>query len=103
MAAAKAGTDHTTVTEGTNFSVDAGRDARVVIDVLGSIWVVPQNGGTATAIDAGPFPAQRPQWSPSGKSIVYQVRTEAADQLWLYELDAGSARRIGGGKFFDQP
>ena len=28
------------ITEATNFSVHAGRDARLVIDVLGSIWIL---------------------------------------------------------------
>ena len=90
------------VTEATNFSVHAGRDARLVIDVLGSIWIVPQNGGVATTIDSGPLPARRPRWSPAGDSIVYQAKSTSSDQLWLIDLGAGDARRIGSGEFFDQ-
>ena len=80
----------------------AGRDARLVIDVLGSIWIVPQNGGVAAAIDSGPYPARRPRWSPSGDSIVYQAKTAASDQLWLHDVGAGMSRKIGDHDFFDQ-
>ena len=91
-----------TITEATNFSVHAARDARLVVDVLGSIWIVPQNGGVAEAIDAGPWPARRPRWSPMADAIVYQVRAENADQLWLYDSAAASARSISSGNYFDQ-
>ena len=91
-----------TITEGTNFAVHAGRDARLAIDVLGSIWIVPQNGGAGTAIDAGPHPAHRPQWSPTGRAIAYQARTGTADQLWLFDVDKDSARNLSNGGYFDQ-
>ena len=90
------------ITEATNFSVHAGRDARLVIDVLGSIWILPQNGGVAAAIESGPLPARRPRWSPDANSIVYQAKSAGSDQLWLYELGAGAGRRISSGDFFDQ-
>ena len=91
-----------TLTEATNFSVHAGRDARLVIDVLGSLWIVPQNGGAAEAVNSGSLPARRPRWSPTGNAIVYQAQAEHADQVWLYDVGNADARRIGAGHFFDQ-
>ena len=91
-----------TITEATNFSVHAGRDARLTIDVLGSLWIVPQNGGNAVAINSGPLPARRPRWSPSGNAIVFQAKSEQGDQLWLYDVAADSAQSVSTGNYFDQ-
>ena len=90
------------VTEATNFSVHAGRDARLVIDALGSIWIVPQNGGVAEPIASGPLPARRPRWSPAADRIVYQTKAASSEQLWLYEFATGAGHKISRGNFFDQ-
>lgn len=91
-----------TLTEGTNFSVHAGRDGRVVTDLLDRIWIVPASGGAAKAVVSGPLPARRPRWSPGADTILYQARTMSQDQLWLYDLDTDSARSLSDGRFFDQ-
>lgn len=90
------------ITEATNFSVHAGRDARLVIDVLGKLWIVPQRGGVAKSLDSGPLPARRPRWSPAADKIVYQARAVGADQLWLYDIAAREARGLTSGEHYDQ-
>ncbi|MCH8058986.1 MAG: amidohydrolase family protein [Proteobacteria bacterium] len=91
-----------TLTEGTNFSVDAAHDGRLAIDLLGGIWIVPAAGGVADMITTGLLPARRPRWSPAADTIVYQARTVRHDQLWLYQFADGSAQNISDGQFFDQ-
>ena len=91
-----------TLTEGTNFSVDAAHDGRLAIDLLGGIWIVPAAGGVANVIATGLLPARRPRWSPAADTIVYQARTVRHDQLWLYQFADGSAQNISDGQFFDQ-
>ncbi|MCH7820648.1 MAG: amidohydrolase family protein [Proteobacteria bacterium] len=91
-----------TLTEGTNFTVDAASDGRLAIDLLGGIWIVPPVGGVADVIASGLLPARRPRWSPSADAIVYQARSVRQDQLWLYRFADGSAQNISDGQFFDQ-
>jgi len=91
-----------TLTEGTNFSVDAAADGRLAIDLLGGIWIVPQNGGQSEAIANGSLPARRPRWSPDATSIVYQARAGNQDQLWLYDFVAEAAQNISDSQYYDQ-
>ena len=91
-----------TLTQGTNFSIDAAGDGRMAIDLLGTIWIVPPGGGQAEAIPAGDLPARRPQWSPTAESILYQVRANGLQQIWQYQFGEDTATNIGGAGFFDQ-
>jgi len=91
-----------TLTQGTNFSIDAASDGRLAIDLLGAIWIVPASGGLAEAIPVGLLPASRPRWSPSAESIVYQARTADRNQLWEFRFGDGRASNISDGQYFDQ-
>ena len=101
LCAAGAAGAQVTLTRGTNFSVDVAADGRLTMDLLGTIWVLPSNGGAARAITSGTLPARRPKWSPDGNAIVYQARADGQEQLWLYGLEDGAARRISDGHYFD--
>jgi len=70
------------LTRGTNFSLDVAADGRIVFDLLGDIWVIPNGGGVARAISAGPAGARRPRWSPAADAIVFQARDAGQEQLW---------------------
>lgn len=89
------------MTRGTNFSLDVATDGRIVFDLLGDIWVIPNGGGVARAISAGPAGARRPRWSPAADAIVFQARDGGQEQLWLYDTGEASARRLTAGHFFD--
>ncbi len=91
-----------TLTQGTNFTIDAANDGRLAIDLLGAIWIVPASGGLAEAIPAGLLPASRPRWSPSAQSIVYQAKATDHNQLWEFRFDSNSASNISDGQYFDQ-
>lgn len=89
------------LTRGTNFSLDVAADGRIAFDLLGDIWVIPDGGGVAQAISAGPTGARRPRWSPAADAIVFQARDAGQEQLWLYEAEAASVRKLTVGPFFD--
>ncbi len=91
-----------TLSQGTNFSVDAAVDGRLAIDLLGGIWIVPPRGGSSSAINLGLLPARRPRWSPDASAIVYQARAGNQDRLWLYDFADETARNISDGRYFDQ-
>jgi hypothetical protein len=91
-----------TLTQGTNFGIDAAADGRVVMDLLGGIWILPAAGGEARPVLPSESGARRPRWSPDAGSVVFQRRNEGQDQLWLYRLEDRSTTRVGEGRDFDQ-
>jgi hypothetical protein len=91
-----------TLTEGTNFSVDAAEDGRLAIDLLGTLWILPANGGAAVAVAANTLPVRRPQWSPGDDAIIYQARVHGQDQIWRYSFADDAASNVGGAEFSDQ-
>jgi len=90
------------LTEGTNISVDVSADGRAAIDLLGGLWILPADGGEATALQDGLRPAQRPRWSPDADALVYQASTATHDQIWLHHLNNERSERLGSGRYFDQ-
>ena len=66
-----------------NISVDVAPDGRIVMDLVGGIWVLPLEGGSAQPLDAGMLPAERPRWSPDGSAIVFEARSEQRSGLYL--------------------
>ncbi len=91
-----------TLTEGTNFTVDAAVDGRLAIDLLGSIWILPPSGGTAESITSGLLPARRPRWSPDAEALVYQARSPNLEQLWLFRFDEQTPQKISDSEYSDQ-
>ena len=91
-----------TLTEGTNFTVDAAVDGRLAIDLLGSLWILPPSGGTAESIISGLLPVKRPRWSPDADTLVYQARSSNREQLWLLRFDESAPQKISDSEYFDQ-
>jgi hypothetical protein len=84
-----------TLTEGSDISVDVSRDGRIVMDLLGGIWVLPLKGGSAEQIDAGLLPAERPRWSPGADAIVFEARSEQRSGIYLYDFASEELRPLG--------
>ena len=91
-----------TLTQGTNFGIDAAADGRLAMDLLGGIWLLPATGGKATPVTPVESGAHRPRWSPDADALVYQRRNEGQERLWLYRLEDRSATQISSGRDFDQ-
>lgn len=92
-----------TLSQGTNLSVDvSGKDGRLIIDLLGSLWIVPQGGGTATRVNEVTHSAARPRWSPDGDSIVYQVRTPTGSRIRRVKPSTGAVTELSDGASADQ-
>ncbi len=91
-----------TLTEGTDLSIDVAPDGRIVMDLVGGIWVLPLHGGAAVALDAGVLPAERPRWSPDGTAIVFEARSEQRSGLYLHDLAADEVRPLGAGRYSDR-
>jgi len=76
------------VTEGTWTSLDVSPDGRtIVFDLLGDLYTVPVEGGTATALTRGPAFDYHPRYSPDGKSIAFTSDENGMENLWLIDAD----------------
>jgi hypothetical protein len=91
-----------TLTEGTNFTIDASNDGRLAIDLLGGIWVLPSTGGNAEPVTSGLLPARRPRWSPDGEAILFEAQASGRNQLRVYRFESDDARTLGDGRYSDQ-
>ena len=91
-----------TLTEGTNFTIDASSDGRLALDLLGGIWVLPAIGGNAEPIFSGLLPAKRPRWSPDGSTIVFEAHSAERNGLRLYDFANNEVRALGDGRYSDQ-
>ena len=81
--------------EGTWLSVDVSPDAKtIVFDLLGHLYTVPVEGGTATAITTGMSFDSQPRYSPDGKHIVFVSDRSGADNLWIANGDGSNARAL---------
>ena len=90
------------LSEGTNLAADVSTaDGRLAIDLLGSIWIVPPDGGLAKILSDNLLPARRPRWSPEGKQILYQTQDAGRSQIWAVDLDGRNSSKISDGKYFD--
>ncbi len=84
------------VTEDQRLSVDVSRsDGRIAMDLFGSIWLLPPNGGAALKLTDTTLPAIRPRWSPDGLQILYQTNGVNSRQLWLVEVATGRTIALG--------
>lgn len=91
-----------TVTHGGDVSVDVAQDGRLVIDLLESIWVLPEGASKAEPIAAIDTPARRPRWSPNGETIVYQTRIDGLDQIQSYRFASELTTDIGAAGYLNQ-
>src|SRR5437764_9538363 len=83
------------VDEGTWISVDASPDGKtLVFDLLGHLYTLPVEGGTAQAITSGLSFDGQPRYSPDGKSIVYVSDRSGDDNLWIVSADGSNPHAL---------
>ncbi len=91
------------LTEGTNITVDVSQsNGMLATDLLGSIWIIPGNGGDAQRISNSVLPARSPRWSPDGRFLVYQAAAAPQTQIWLIDVSSGESEQLSQGQFVDQ-
>ena len=84
-----------TTDEGTWMNLDVSPDGRTIIfDMLGDLYAIPIDGGTAKPLKTGmPFDVQ-PRFSPDGKWISFTSDAGGGDNIWVMKADGTEAKQI---------
>jgi Tol biopolymer transport system component/imidazolonepropionase-like amidohydrolase len=91
------------VTEGTSMSVAVSPDGRTLaVDLQGSIWTLPANGGTAKRITDVFNDARQPSWSPDGKWIAFFAYRDGGYDLWAIAPDGSHQHKLTWGPYDDR-
>ncbi|WP_207424148.1 amidohydrolase family protein [Desertivirga brevis] len=91
------------VTQGTNFSLDLSPDKKqMVIDLQGTLFILPAIGGEAKAITDGLGDDRQPSWAPNGKQIVFQSYRDGTYHLWTINADGSGLKQLTFGDFDDR-
>ena len=92
-----------TVTEGTSMAVSVSPDGRqLVMDLQGSLWVMPATGGPAHRITGLFDDARQPVWSPDGKTIAFFAFRDGGYDLWSIRPDGTDQKKLTTGPFDDR-
>ncbi len=89
-----------TVTEGTWMNLDVSPDGELIaFDLLGDIYVMPIEGGTARALTNGPATNIQPRFSPDGTRISFTSDRSGGDNIWTMDLDGNDLHQVTGESF----
>src|SRR5438094_4656208 len=96
-------TVHLTLHEGTNMAAALSPDRRTLaIDLLGTLWTLPADGGTATAITDIFLDARQPSWSPDGGRIAFQAYRDSTWQIWTVNADGKELKPVTSSPYDDR-
>lgn len=86
--------------EGTWMNLDVSPDGRtIVFDLLGDLFVVPIEGGEATALTSGSAWDMQPRFSPDGAEIAFTSDRDGGDNIWVISADGSDPRQISDEPF----
>jgi imidazolonepropionase-like amidohydrolase/Tol biopolymer transport system component len=81
--------------EGTWMNLDVSPDGKdIVFDLLGDIYIMPVNGGTAQLLSGGIAWDVQPRFSPNGKYISYTSDKSGGDNIWIMNRDGSNKKQI---------
>jgi Tol biopolymer transport system component len=88
-----------TLSEGTWMSVDVHPEGHtIVFDLLGDLYLLPMEGGTARPLMEGmPFYGQ-PRFSPAGDRVAFISDRDGGDNLWIVATDGSDTVQVTTGK-----
>lgn len=83
------------LTAGEDLSVDASpADGRLIIDLVGDLWILPPAGGQAERFLATDSSLRRPRWSPTSDRILYQSAGLEGTSIWLTPVETPAPTRV---------
>ena len=83
------------VTEGTWMNLDVSPDgSQIVFDLLGYLYLLPIEGGDATALTQGMAWDMQPRFSPDGQTIAFTSDRAGGDNIWTIGVDGEGAQAV---------
>ena len=86
------------ISRGSNLSVDVAADGRLVMDLTGDLWSVPQRGGEASLLSGEPGSARRPRWSPDALRIAYALFDKHQQGIRIFDTVPEVVAALGRGE-----
>jgi Tol biopolymer transport system component len=84
-----------TTDEGTWLSLDVSPDGKtIVFELLGDIYTLPIEGGTAKLVDGGMAFDSQPKFSPDGKWIAFISDREGSENIWVMHPDGSDVKQV---------
>lgn len=81
--------------EGTWMNLDVSPNGKqIVFDLLGDIYLLPIEGGTAKLLREGHAFEVQPRFSPDGKQISFTSDAGGGDNIWVINTDGSDAKQI---------
>lgn len=92
--------NYVTLVEGTNIAITVSPDEKtIVFDLFGILWALPIKGGLAKRLTDEFADAAMPNFTPDGKSIVFQSYRSGNFHVWIMNADGTGARQLTTGAF----
>ncbi len=83
--------------EGTWLSLSVSPDGRsIAFDLLGDLYAVSADGGSATPLSRGLSFDSQPAYSPDGQWLAFTSDRSGADNVWVARRDGRDARQVSG-------
>ncbi|WP_406690839.1 hypothetical protein REH65_00975 [Saccharopolyspora sp. ID03-671] len=79
-----------TLRQGTNICAAAAPDGRIAFDLVSAIWLLEAGGGRARKLTDELQDATQPDFSPDGRSLVFQSYRDGNFHLWTMAPGCGS-------------
>ena len=80
-------------------SFDLSPDGQTfVLEVLGDLYTLPIEGGTATVLSSGIAFDSQPSYSPDGTRIAFVSDRSGSENIWLVESDGTNPRMLSDAK-----
>ena len=87
-------------TTGTWMNLDVSPDGRtVVFDLLGDLYLLPIEGGTARRLTSGPAFDLQPRFSPDGTRISFTSDRSGGDNIWTMAADGTDLQQVTDERF----
>ncbi|MDC8013212.1 amidohydrolase family protein [Tahibacter soli] len=81
--------------EGTWMDLDVSPDGKtIVFSLLGDLYALPIDGGTAKRITSGPAWDVQPRYSPDGREIAFTSDRGGGNNLWRAKADGSGASQV---------
>ncbi|GAB2544624.1 DPP IV N-terminal domain-containing protein [Spirosoma aerophilum] len=75
---------------------------QIVMDLQGTIWLIPANGGMARPITDNLGDCRQPSWSPDGRQIAFHSFWDGRYHIWTVSATGSKPKQLTSGIYDDR-